>query len=94
MEVGLIRSVDIDQEMQQAHMKTTSEINRQAFLNLTDQEDYIDPHTGETETGSNQWQHRWKDDLGNVLYTDVSEYNPNLDVELNMTGFKRSRVKQ
>lgn len=84
----------IDQEMQQAHIKTTEEINRQAFLNLTDQEDYIDPYTGEVETGSNQWRHRWKDDLGNVLYTDVSEYDPNLDTELNMSGFKRSRVKK
>lgn len=84
----------IDQDIQKAHMKTNSEINHQAFLVLTDQEDYINPHTGQVETGSNQWGHRWVDDLGNVLYTDASEYNPNLDIELNMTGFKLCKVKK
>lgn len=83
----------IDQEMQQAHMQTNAEIHHQAFLNLTDQEDYINPYTGQVETGSNQWKHRWVDDLGNVLYTDNSSYNPNLDTDLNMSGFKRSKVK-
>ena len=84
----------IDQEIQQASIKTTAEINHQAFLVLTDQEDYINPHTGQVETGSNQWKHRWVDDLGNVLYTDLSEYNPNLDVELNMDGFKLCKIKK
>ena len=84
----------IDQEIQQAHMKTNAEIHHQAFLTLTDQEDYVNPYSGEIETGSNQWEHRWVDDLGNVLYTDQDDYNPNLDIELNMSGFKPSKPKR
>ncbi|MCF8380124.1 MAG: hypothetical protein K9H49_11135 [Bacteroidales bacterium] len=92
---GTMKEVErMDQEMQQAHIKTNAEINRQSFLLLTDKEDYLNPHTGQIETGSNQWNNRWVDDLGNVLYTDANEYNPNLDIELNMTGFKKCSIKK
>jgi hypothetical protein len=46
------------------------------------------------ERGSNQWDHRWVDDLGNVIYTDIEDYNPNYDPELQMDGFRRSKIKQ
>lgn len=84
----------LDKEMIEAQSRTNAEINRQAFLNLTDQEDYINPHTGKVETGSNQWKNRWEDDLGNVLYTDLQDYNPNFDIELNMDGFKKCSIKK
>jgi hypothetical protein len=84
----------IGEEIQKGHVETNAKIHHQAYLVLTDQEDYINPYTQEVETGTNQWDYRWVDDLGNVLYTDNEEYNPNLDIELNMDGFKRSRVKR
>ncbi len=84
----------IGQEIQKGHAETNSKINHQAYLNLTDQEDYINPHTAEVERGSNQWDHRWVDDLGNVIYTDNLEYNPNFDLELQMQGFKKCGVKK
>jgi hypothetical protein len=46
------------------------------------------------DMGTNQWDYRWVDDLGNVLYTDNEDYNPNIDIELQMDGFKRSSVKR
>ncbi len=82
----------IGEEMQKGHARTNAQINHQAYLYLTDQEDYLNPHSGEVERGTNQWDHRWVDDLGNVIYTDNEEYNPNLDLELQMDGFRRSRV--
>jgi len=83
----------IGQEIQQGHAETNAEINHQAYLHLTDQEDYINPHTQKVERGTNQWDHRWMDDLGNVIYTNNEEYNPNFDLELQMQGFKKSPVK-
>ncbi len=84
----------ISEEIQKGHAETNAKINHQAYLHLTDQEDYVNPHTNEVETGTNQWDHRWIDDLGNVIYTNNEEYNPNYDLELQMNGFSRSLVKK
>jgi hypothetical protein len=84
----------ISEEIQKGHAVTNAKIHHQAYLALTDQEDYVNPYTQEVERGTNQWDYRWVDDLGNVLYTDNEDYNPNLDIELHMDGFKRSRVKK
>lgn len=84
----------IGQEIQKGHAETNAQINHQAYLNLTDQEDYINPHTQMVERATNQWNHRWVDDLGNVIYTNNAEYNPNYDLELQMQGFKRSQIKK
>lgn len=84
----------ISEEIQKGHAETTSNINHQAYLNLTSQEDYVNPHSNKVERGSNQWDHRWIDDLGNVIYTNNEEYNPNYDLELQMDGFRKSKVKK
>jgi len=84
----------IGEEIQKGHARTNAEINEQAYLNLTGQEDYVNPYTREVERGSNEWDHRWVDDLGNVIYTNNDEYNPNLDLDLQMDGFKRSSIKR
>ena len=94
----MIRTVQdiarIGEEIQKGHAETTAKINHQAYLHLTNQEDYINPHTQKVERGSNQWDHRWVDDLGNIIYTNDQSYNPNLDLELQMDGFQRSRIKR
>jgi len=84
----------ISEEIQKGHAETNAKINHQAYLHLTDQEDYVNPHTNEVERGTNQWDHRWIDDLGNVIYTDNAAYNPNYDLELQMDGFRKSMVKK
>ena len=84
----------IGEEIQKGHAETNAKIHHQAYLTLTEQEDYINPYTQEVEMGTNQWDYRWVDDLGNVLYTDNEDYNPNIDIELQMDGFKRSKVKR
>ncbi len=94
----MIKTMDdvarLDQEIQKGHASTNAEINEQAYLNLTSQEDYVNPYTQEVERGSNQWDHRWVDDLGNVIYTNNEEYNPNLDLDLQMDGFKITPTKK
>lgn len=84
----------IGEEIQKGHARTNADINEHAYLNLTGQEDYVNPYTREVERGSNDWKHRWVDDLGNVIYTDNEAYNPNLDLDLQMDGFKRSSVNK
>jgi hypothetical protein len=43
--------------------------------------------------GTNRWDYRWVDNLGNILYTDNEDYDPNIDIELQMDGWKKSKVK-
>jgi hypothetical protein len=31
--------------------------------------------------------------IGEVIYTDIEEYDPNLDVQLNRSDFKRTPVR-
>jgi hypothetical protein len=84
----------IGEEIQKGHAETNAKINHQAYLNLTDQENYINPFTNEVERRTNQWDHRWVDDIGNVIYTNNEEYNPNHDINLHMDGFRRSKAKK
>ena len=83
----------IDQEIQQGHIKTNSEINHEMYLNLTSQEDYMNPFTNEIDRGSNQWNYRWVNEQGNIIYTDDINYNPNNDPALQIQGYKLSKVK-
>ena len=64
------------------------------FLTLTDQEEYVNPYTNEIEVGSNQWQHRWVNDRGDVIYSDRESWDPNTDPQMNLSGFRRSGVRQ
>jgi hypothetical protein len=83
----------IDQEIQQGHIKTNSEINNEMYLNLTGQEDYMNPYTNQAERGSNQWNYRWVNEQGGIIYTDDMNYNPNSDPSLQPQGYKLCKVK-
>jgi hypothetical protein len=64
------------------------------YLTLTGQEDYTNPFTGETERGSNEWNFRWENPSGDVIYTDNQNYSPNDDVNLVTKGYKRSEIRK
>ncbi len=78
---------DIDKAIVEHRQKTNAEIHNDMFLTLTGQEEYVNPFTNKIETGSNQWKHRWTYDDGDVIYTDLENYNPNNDVNLHIQGF-------
>ena len=84
----------IEREIATHRRQTNAEIHHDMFLTLMDQEDYINPYTGETETGSNQWKHRWVNESGEVIYTQKEDYDPNVDVHLNRSDYKRSPVRK
>ena len=84
----------IDKAINENHSRTNSEINKDMYLNLTGQNEYKNPHTGETETDTNHWKYRWVNNLGEIVYTDQQSYNPNFDQVLNKTGFILSTPRQ
>lgn len=84
----------IGREISAHRQKTNVEIHNDMYLTLTDQEEYINPYTNEIEVGTNQWQHRWVNESGDVIYTDSEEYDPNIDIDLNKSDFKRTKIKK
>lgn len=83
----------IDAEIAQSRAQTMEAINHEEYLTLTGQEVYVNPQTGREELGSNEWKYRWADNGGGVIYTDDSDWNPNNDPELKVSGFERTPVK-
>ena len=63
------------------------------YLTLTGQEDYVNPFTHEVERGSNDWKYRWVTPSGEEVYSNADDYDPNSDLTINHTGFKRSVVR-
>lgn len=85
---------NIDKEIVEHQQKVNYEINNDMYLNFTGQEEYINPFNGEVEMGTNNWKYRWQNDLGEIIYTDRGEYDPNTDINLNVSGFKRSEIRK
>ncbi len=84
----------VDAEISKNRAETMSKINDQEYLTLTGQERYINPHTGKKELGSNEWKYRWVNASGEPIYTDDGNWDPNLDPNLHLQGYKRSPVKR
>lgn len=84
----------IAQEIVEHRQKTYAEIRNDMYLNLTDQEEYVNPFTNKVEIGSNQWQNRWVNDNGDIIYSNNQGYNPNNDVNLKRHDFKKSPVRK
>ncbi len=84
----------MDREITEQRSHTNSEINNDMYLNLTGQEDYSNPFTGETERGTNEWNYRWENDRGDVIYSDNQNYSPNDDVNISYKGYKRSETRK
>jgi hypothetical protein len=84
----------IDREIVENRQRTNAYVTDQQYLTLTGQERYVNPHTGQEELGSNEWKHRWENAWGEVIYTDDSSWNPNLDPALDVRGYERSPVLQ
>ena len=85
---------DRAREIVERTRRTNAEIRHSLWLNLTGQEDYVNPHTGEVEQGSNQWDRRWVDGNGDVVYSNDPDYDPNRDPRTHRRDFKESRARK
>lgn len=83
----------VDREITEHRSRTNAEIQNDAYLTLMEQEEYVNPHNGEIDVGSNQWQHRWTTEDGAEFYTDNETHDPNTAGLLNRSDWKRSRVR-
>ncbi|MBD3168934.1 MAG: hypothetical protein GF307_05585 [candidate division Zixibacteria bacterium] len=84
----------IGREIASHRSKTMAEINNDMFLTLTEQEEYVNPYTNEIEIGSNQWDYRWVNESGDVIYSNKEDYNPNHDINLNRSDFKKTKIRK
>ena len=90
----LDRLRELDNEILESQRKTNSQINHDMFLNITGQEEYVNPYTKQTETGSNEWDYRWVNSNNEIIYTNDGSYNPNADQSVNLNEYKLSPVKK
>jgi len=84
----------IEKQISDHRANTNSEINNDMYLNLTGQEDYTNPFTGQTERGTNEWNFRWENDHGDVIYSNNQNYSPNEDANITVKGFKQSEIRK
>jgi hypothetical protein len=60
---------------------------------LTEQEEFVNPHTGEIEVDTDAFKYRWKTPGGkNIYYTNREEEDPN--IFLKRTDYKRPPVRK
>jgi hypothetical protein len=85
----------IEQQIIENRQKINAEIQNSMYLNLTGQEDYKNPFTGEYETRPVELgRYRWVNDLGQEIYSGRDDYDPNVDINVYHKGFKRSVPRQ
>lgn len=83
----------IGREITEHRQRVNAEIHNDMFLTLMQQEEYVNPFTREIETGSNQWRRRWINPDGQVIYTNDEDYDPNVDLRLNRSDYRRTPVR-
>lgn len=82
----------IDQEIIKKTTINREEIMNDNFLVLTEQEEFVNPHTGEVETDTDAYKFRWITPGGDIYYTNREDENPN--TFLQRTDYKRSPVRK
>jgi len=83
----------LDAEIVAHRQKVNAEIRHNGYLSLTGQEDYVNPHTGETEIRPDGWKYHWQNPSGEVIVSNDGNYNPNHDVNYKGSDFKKSAVR-
>ncbi|MBN2316995.1 MAG: hypothetical protein JXM79_23920 [Sedimentisphaerales bacterium] len=82
----------IDQEIVQKTTINREEIMNDNFLVLTEQEEYVNPHSGEVEVDTDAYKYRWVTPGGDIYYTNREEENPN--IFLQRTDYKRTPIRK
>lgn len=79
-------------QLWQQRQKIMDRIDTDWMLYRTGQAKYSNPYTGATELDTNAWNYRWVTRLGDVIYTDDSNYNPNSDSSLWSNEWQKTPV--
>ena len=84
----------IDNAIAENRRNTYSEINKDMFLTITGQDEYKNPITGKLEIDTNNWNKRWVNSNGDIIYSNDSNYNPNYDPDIKISGFELSQPRK
>ena len=84
---------DADRQIAEHRSITQAEIRNDAYLNMTNQEEYMNPYTGKPDLGSNQWNYRWVTESGEVFYSDNESDDPNQGSLLNRSDWKSTPIR-
>jgi hypothetical protein len=82
----------IDREMLTKTTVNREEIMNDNFLVLTEQEEFVNPHTGEVEIDTDAYQYRWTTPDGDIYYTNREDEDPNHFMQ--RTDYKQSPVRK
>ena len=84
---------EMDRQIVEHRQRTNAEIHNDAYLTLMNLEEYVNPYTSEPEVGSDQWEHRWVTESGDVYYTDEQDDDPNIPSALNRSDWRKTPVR-
>jgi hypothetical protein len=82
----------IDQEIASRTNINREEIMNDNYLVLTEQEEYVNPHSGKVEVDTDAYRYRWKTPSGDVYFTNNEDDNPN--TFLHQTGYERTQIRK
>lgn len=82
----------IDREILKKTTVNREEIMNDNFLVLTEQEEYVNPHTGKVEVDTEAYKYRWVTSGGDIYYTNHENENPNLFLQ--QTDYKLTPVRK
>lgn len=84
----------IDQQIWANRSKTNAAIQNENYLLLTTQEQYVNPFTGAVEQDTAEYKYRWITEQGEMIYTDLKDYDPNKQRELMNRTWKLTPVRE
>lgn len=82
----------IDREILKKTTINREEIMNDNFLVLTEQEEYVNPYTGDVEIDTDAYKFRWTTAGGDVYYTNREDENPN--IFLQRTDYKQTPIRK
>ena len=69
----------MDHDIWSSRAKTNDRIQHDSYLTLTDQQDYVNPHTHEVETDTSDYRFRWVTPSGEKVFSNDANYDPRKD---------------
>ncbi|NPU84784.1 MAG: hypothetical protein HPY65_09875 [Syntrophaceae bacterium] len=84
----------IDREITAHRTRTQQAIQKDQYLTLTGQEDYVNPITGKVERDTSDWSRRWVNANGDYIYSNDTTYDPNRDPGLPRQDFRLTRPRR
>ncbi|MCD4779562.1 MAG: hypothetical protein K8S27_03300 [Candidatus Omnitrophica bacterium] len=82
----------IDREIISKTTINREEIMNDNFLVLTEQEEFVNPHTNEIEMDTDAFKFRWTTPGGDTYYTNKESENPNRFLQ--RTDYKRTPIRK